>query len=219
MKQRSIRALTSVLAAVLLLASVTADARMYRYRDDSGRLVISNTVPQQASQRGYEILNSQGRVIEVVEPAPTPDEIAAREEAEAQQRQTALQLEQDRALLKRYSGPEDAVNAMNRKIQELETLSQLKRGNIAVIASQLDNERARAADFERSGRDIPEATLQKITRLQNQIDDIEREIAVQNADIEALRNSFIEDIRRLEEITGEQSSLLDPQAEPETATP
>lgn len=221
MNHRSLKGLASALAVTLLLVSATADARMYRYRDDNGRLVISNTVPQQASQRGYEILNSQGRVIEVIEPAPTPEEIAAREAAEERQLQQALREEQDRALLKRFSSPEEAVSAMNRKIQELESLSQLKRGNMAVIASQLDTERSRAADFERSGRDVPETTLQKIERLQAQIDDIEQEIAAQQVDIENLEARFIEDIRRLEEITGETSSLppLQPEDTTESAEP
>ncbi|SDW92659.1 DUF4124 domain-containing protein [Marinobacter mobilis] len=207
MNHRSLKGLAPALAATLFLASATADARMYRYHDDNGRLVISNTVPQQASQRGYEILNNQGRVIEVIDPAPTPEEIAAREAAEERLRQAALREAEDRALLKRFSTPEEAVSAMKRKIQELESLSQLKRGNMAVIASQLDAERSRAADFERSGRDVPEATLQKIERLQSQIDDIEREIAQQQDDIESLKARFIDDIRRLEEITGESSSL------------
>lgn len=207
MTHRSTRVLASTLAATLLFMSVSADARMYRYRDENGRLVISNTVPQQASQRGYEILNDQGRVVQTIDPAPTAEEIAAREAEAERQRQEAEQLERDRALLKRFSNPEEAVSAMNRKIQELESLTQLKRGNMSVIVSQLDNERSRAADFERSGRAVPEATLQKITRLQNQIRDIEQEIAIQNVEIENVRASFIEDIRRLEQITGEASSL------------
>lgn len=212
MIQRSLRATTSALAAALLLAAATADARMYRYHDDSGRLVISNTVPQQASRRGYEILNDQGRVIEVIAPAPTAEEIAAREAEEERQRQAALREEQDRALIKRFSTPEEAVNAMTRKIQELESLTQLKRGNMAVIGNQLDTERSRAANFERSGQAIPEATLLKIDRLQSQIDDLEQEIADQQADTERVRARFIEDIRRLEQITGETSSLQAPQA-------
>ena len=100
---------------------------------------------------------------------------------------------------------------MHRKIRELQGLNQLKRGNISVIVSQLDSEQSRAADLERSGRDIPEATLEKIRRLEAQIRDIEREINSQNANIKALRERFEADIERLEEITGEERTLpLDP---------
>ncbi|MDX1755124.1 MAG: DUF4124 domain-containing protein [Marinobacter sp.] len=205
--------LSSALAVSLLVAALPADARMYRYQDENGRTVISSTVPQQASQRGYEILDNSGRVIKTIDPAPTPEEIAAREAQEARQRQLERQQERDRTLLKRFSHPDEAVRAMERKLQELEGLTQLKRGNISVIANQLDSEQARAADLERSGREIPEATLQKINRLQNQILDIEEEIEEQKAEIDRVRARFVEDIERLEIITGKPANL------PYTASP
>lgn len=201
------RLIPLLIAVVLTLASGVADARMYRYQDDNGQMVISNTVPQEASVRGYEILNAQGRVIERVAPAPTADEIAAREAAEQRELDAARQQELDRALLLRFSHPDEAVRAMHRKVRELEGLNQLKRGNISVIVSQLDNEQSRAADLERAGREIPDATLQRIDRLQAQIDDIEREIEAQNMDIRTIREAYLDDITRLEEITGRERTL------------
>ncbi|MGM0767795.1 MAG: DUF4124 domain-containing protein [Pseudomonadota bacterium] len=198
-------------ASALLLAATVAEARMYRYTDENGQTVISNTIPQEASRRGYDILNTKGRVIESVDPAPTAEEIAAREAEEQRQEALERQQQQDRELLKRFSHPDEAVRAMHRKIRELEGLNQLKRGNISVIVSQLDNEEGRAADMERSGRKVPESTLEKIRRLESQIREIEREIASQNAEIQTLRDGYEADIKRLEEVTGEQRSLpLDP---------
>ncbi|MDC0663976.1 DUF4124 domain-containing protein [Marinobacter sp. SS21] len=205
--KRTTNILSSALAVSLLLAATIADARMYRYKDENGRTVISSTVPQQASQRGYEILDNRGRVINTIAPAPTPEEIAAREAEVARQHQLQLQQERDLALLKRFSHPDEAVRAMERKLQELESFGQLKRGSISVLANQLDSEQTRAANLERSGRDIPAATLQKIQRLQNQILDVEQEIAEQNAEIDKVRARFVEDIIRLETITGEPATL------------
>ncbi|MDF0749935.1 DUF4124 domain-containing protein [Marinobacter sp. 71-i] len=193
------------------MSASIAEATMYRYTDENGQVVISNTIPQEATERGYDILNSNGRVIETIDPAPTEEEIAAREAEEQRQEEAARQRELDRKLLERYSHPDEAVRAMHRKIRELQGLNQLKRGNISVIVSQLDSEQSRAANLERSGRDIPEATLEKIRRLEAQIRDIEREINSQNADIKALRERFEADIERLEEITGEERTVpLDP---------
>src|SRR5690554_258047 len=184
---------------------------MYRYTDESGQLVISNTVPQEASTRGYEILNSQGRVVERVAPAPTEEELRRREEEKRLQEQAEIRRKEDQALLRRYRHPDDAVRALHRKIRELEGLNQLKRGNISVIESQLDSEHSRAADLERSGRDIPETTLQKIDRLESQIRDIEKEIESQQAEIRQVKEQYLQDIERLEAITPHQRSLpLDP---------
>lgn len=194
-------------AAFGLLFAAGAQATMYRYTDENGRLVISNTIPQEATKRGYDILSNNGRVVETVAPAPTAEEIAAREAEKERQKQLELQQEQDRLLLKRFSHPDQAVRAMHRKIRELEGIIQLKRGNISVISSQLDSEQSRAADMERAGRDIPETTLEKIRRLEAQIRDIEREISAQRQDIGEMKKAYESDIKRLEEITGETRTL------------
>ena len=195
-------------ASALILGMAThAAANMYRYTDESGQVVISSTIPQEATKRGYDILGNNGRVIETIPPAPTKEEIAAREAEKQRQKELAEQREKDRQLLKRFSHPDQAVKAMHRKIRELEGLIQLKKGNISVISSQLDSEQSRAADMERAGRDIPESILEKIRRLESQIRDIEREIASQTQEIEELRRAFEADIERLEEVTGEVRTL------------
>lgn len=200
----------SVKATALALAlgfSTQVAANMYRYTDENGQIVISSTIPQEATKRGYDILSNNGRVIETIPPAPTEEEIAAREAEKQRQKELAEQREKDRALLKRFSHPDQAVKAMHRKIRELEGLIQLKRGNISVLSSQLDSEQSRAANMERAGREIPEATLEKIRRLESQIRDIEREITSQTQEIEELRKAFEADIERLEEVTGEARTV------------
>ncbi|MGM0951741.1 MAG: DUF4124 domain-containing protein [Pseudomonadota bacterium] len=197
----------ALLAALGILVSTGVQAGMYRYKDENGQLVISNTIPQEATKRGYEILGNNGRVVETVAPAPTEEEIAAREAKKERERQAELQRQEDKKLLDRYSHPNQAVRAMHRKVREMEGIIQLKRGNISVISSQLDSEQSRAADMERSGRDVPEASLDKIRRLESQIDDIEQEIADQRRQIEDMKDLFKADIKRLEEVTGEERTL------------
>ncbi|WP_264766197.1 DUF4124 domain-containing protein [Marinobacter fonticola] len=181
---------------------------MYRYKDDNGRLVISNTVPSENSTRGYEILNSRGRVVDVVEPAPTEEELAAREAEKQRMAQAQKRRQSDADLLRTFSHPDDAVRALQRKLQELDSLVQLKRGNISVIESQLEEQQSKAADLERAGREVPENLLTRIDRLRSQIREIEKEIAVQNMETQAIREAYEEKIERLETITGEKRTLL-----------
>jgi len=196
-------------SALLLTLGITTQtqAGMYRYTDEQGQLVISNTIPQQATKGGYDILNSNGRVTETIPPAPTEAEIAAREAEKQRQHELTLQREKDARLLKRFSHPDQAIKAMHRKLGELQGLIQLKRGNISVISSQLDSEQSRAADMERNGQKIPDATLSKIYRLESQIRDIEREISWQAQEIDSLKQTFEKDIKRLEKVTGETRTL------------
>jgi hypothetical protein len=211
--QKRLTAFSATASALLLTLGVAtyAEADMYRYMDETGQVVISNTIPQQATKRGYDILNSNGRVVEVIPPAPTEDEIAAREAEKQRQKELAVQRENDAQLLRRFSHPDQAIRAMHRKLDELRGVIQLKRGNISVISSQLDNEQSRAANMERSGQKIPDATLDKIRRLESQIRDIEREISWQTQETDSLIQSFEADIKRLEKVTGETRTLsLDP---------
>jgi predicted RNase H-like nuclease (RuvC/YqgF family) len=207
----------ALLTTIGMLASTGAQAGMYRYEDENGRMVISNTIPQEATRRGYDILGNNGRVVETVPPAPTAEEIAAREAEKERQRQAEIQSQKDKELLERYSHPDQAVRAMHRKVREMEGMIQLKRGNISVISSQLNNEQSRAADMERAGREVPEASLEKIRRLEAQIDDVEQEIQNQRRQIEEMKDEFKADIKRLEEVTGEQRTL--PLEPPENDSP
>jgi chromosome segregation ATPase len=202
-----IRPAVTASAVTLLLFTAAASGSTYRFTDENGQIVISNTIPQAASKRGYDILNSSGRVIETIDPAPTAEQIAAREARKRFEEKQERRLELDKKLLERFSHPDEAVRAMYRKIRELRGLSQLKRGNISVIESQLDTEQGRAADRERSGREIAEATLEKIRRLESNIRQIEREISAQQAEIDIVKGQFVEDIERLETITGEARTL------------
>ncbi|MBJ6135935.1 DUF4124 domain-containing protein [Marinobacter litoralis] len=208
----------AVLLSAGLLSTAAVQAGMYRYTDENGRLVISNTIPQSATKRGYEIISNNGRVIETIAPAPSAEELAARAAAEERKKQQAAQLEKDRLLLKRFSHPDQAVRAMHRKVQELEGLIALKRGNISVLTSQLDNEQRRAAEMERAGQKVPDATLKKIYRLEGQVRDIEREIAAQRLEIDTVAKRFLSDIERLEEITGSERTLPLTDAEAETTS-
>jgi len=149
-------------AAVMALSLVgTAEAAMYRYTDENGRMVISNTIPQEATKRGYDILGNNGRVVETIPPAPTDEEIAAREAEKQRQKELAAQQEQDRQLLKRYSHPDQAVRAMYRKTRELEGLIQLKRGNISVIPANWTVNRAGLRTLSVPGAPFPSPCWKK----------------------------------------------------------
>jgi len=196
-----------VVACELTLLSVTAEARLYRYEDANGRVVISNTVPQEAVAGGYQILNSQGRVVETVEPAPTEEELAARAaEAEAQ-RQAEIRRQQDLVLIQRYSGPNDAVRAWNRKREELEGITDIRKGNITVLQRQLESEQTKAADLQRAGREIPDSILLSISRLEGQIAALEQDIEEQAERTPALAKEYKADIERLEQITERPRTL------------
>ncbi|WNO09317.1 hypothetical protein [Teredinibacter sp. KSP-S5-2] len=152
---RALRA--AIICIPLLFSSVThAEAYLYRYLNDKGVKEIGHAIPPEYAQNGYEVLNRQGQVIKVVEPAPTNEEIAIKEEQRLAQEQYAI-------LKRRYSSTADIESAKRRKLANLETNIAILRGNINSVQSTIDGLMTKAANIERQGRQIPANILQELT--------------------------------------------------------
>lgn len=180
-------------------------ANLYRYKDENGVTALSLSIPPHLVKNGYEILGSNGRVIEVVPPALTVEQIQERDKkaaeavllAEEQKRQQ----EADAALLKLYSHPNDAVRVLKRKLLDIKDYISLKNGNISVIKSQLEQEETKAANMERTGRKVPDSTLNKIAQQKEKIIEIQKDIEVKRNEIPVLTLAFDKIIKRLEFLT------------------
>jgi len=205
-----------VLCGCVLAVAVTATAasNLYRYRDSNGTVVIGASVPPEYVKHGYEILSSTGRVLEVVPRAPTPEEIAAREAAEEQARQERELAKQraaeDALLLRLYGGPEGALQVRDRRLQELGGIISIKRGNLQVATTQIEETEAQAAAFERSGREVPEDLHANLQRLQNHARELEREVAHSEAELENVKREYelkIDRLRQLKAAQEEQASI------------
>lgn len=187
----------------------TYAANLYRYKDENGVTALGLNIPPHLVRNGYEVLGSNGRVIKVVPPALTPEQIAARDAKEAEKARLAeeakKQKEEDQALLKLYSHPDDAVRVLKRKLQDIDDFISLKNGNITVIKGQLSQEEAKAANMERTGKKIPDNILNKIEQQKQKIIEIENDIEVKRNEIPVLKLVFDKIIKRLELITNKKS--------------
>lgn len=203
-----------ILAGLVLLVASSRPAQaqnLYRYQDSQGNPVITSTLPDEALKRGYKVIDSSGRVLKTVPPAPTQEELErkARQQAQESARAEARkkQQEKDNLLLRTYSGPDDAVRAMQRKMQELSSLIGLKEGNLSLLQSQLQNEQTKAANAERAGKSVPANVMRKIQNLRDQIQALKRKIAAQQADIGKVKEGYLKKIKRLETLTGKKRTL------------
>ena len=59
------KSLTSVVLLAVISSSAFSD-NLYRYKNDVGGTVVDWHVPAEYAGRGYEVLNAQGEVVEVV---------------------------------------------------------------------------------------------------------------------------------------------------------
>lgn len=149
---------TLMFSLLCYAAASTADSsvRYYRYVDAKGVTVLDRQgVPSDLIYKGYEVLNDQGRVVQVVAPAPS-----------LQERQKALddkaKASSDAQLLRLYSTLEDVDRAKARKLAELDSVISVARGNLASLRTQQANLQSQAADQERAGKQAPEHLVAQI---------------------------------------------------------
>ena len=180
----------------LLLPVVAEAAELYRYVDDKGTTVLSRQgVPPEYIGKGYEVLNDQGRVIQVIAPAPSPEEMKRilADKARASS---------DTQLLRLYSTPEDVERARARKLAELDGLIGVARGNLQSVRTQQANLQSQAADHERAGRAVPAHLLAQIENQKAEQARLKRDIQRYQAARNEADSSFNADRDRLKELLG-----------------
>lgn len=175
----------------LLLPVVANAVELYRYTDEKGTTVLSRQgVPPEHIGRGYEVLNDQGRVVRVVPPAPTGEEMRRLLEDKAR-------AGSDAQLLRLYSTPEDIERAREHKLAELDGLIGVARGNLQSVRTQQANLQSQAADYERAGKAVPAHLLQQIDNQKAEQERLKQGIERYQAAREQASASFDADLARL----------------------
>ena len=170
----------SLMASALLLGSEAVAAKLYRFKVD-GQVVLKDHIPAEYKALGYEILNKSGRLLEVVPPAPTPEELAEHKAleaaAEARQQKVDQQKQEDVKLLRLYEKPEDVERARKRKTEELNTYITLLRRRQDSLEDKLMKARTDAKRFTDRNAPVPEDVEKEITEVRAAMSDINRDIA------------------------------------------
>ncbi|MGQ9426894.1 hypothetical protein ACXYTJ_13785 [Gilvimarinus sp. F26214L] len=161
------------LLLISLASTALAVERYFRYVDEHGVTVMDSRIPPQYVKNGYEVVTPAGRVLEVVPPAPTEAERAAR----AAQRQQEMELaEWDRYLKRRYTSVDDIDAAKDRKLADLEASLAILRANTVSIQAQIEDVQGRAANAERAGRKVPESFLESLRKLRKELKVIQDQV-------------------------------------------
>lgn len=204
--------------AVWAASPLVQAANFYRYTNDYGSIVVDFRVPAEYVNRGYEILNDDGMVIQVVPPALTSEQrnneqARRKRELDASLEQRRLQ-EWDESLLRRYSTVEDIEAARDRALRDLKIRVSILKSNRRSLRQKIENAQARVAEAERVGGKPSSTDLDMIEETKREIDSTERAIADREAQIEAVRADFWADSQRfkqLKEVVELRRSLESPQ--------
>lgn len=191
----------------MLSLSVAATAELYKYTNEDGVTVLDSHVPARYVEKGYTILSSDGRVLEVVPRALTEEEIKERDRrlAEEKRREEARREREiaDQNLLRLYSRPEDVVRARDTKLASIDSFIETSRGNIERLREQKQAIEATLADVERAGGQPSQSSIDRIDSIDERIDQIAAEIESKRQEKAELRASFAADLKRVRELYSE----------------
>ncbi|HEY0285600.1 MAG TPA: DUF4124 domain-containing protein [Pseudomonas sp.] len=167
---------------------------LYRYVDNRGVTVLDTQgVPPEYVGQGYEVLNQRGRVIQVVPPAPTADEIRQAQAAK-------VQADADAQLTHLYSSVADLDRARTRRLAELDALIAVAQGNVQGLVAQQATLQSQAADQERAGRQVPKTLLDQMDDLRGQQQSLKAEIVRYQATRQQADAAFAQDRARLKKL-------------------
>lgn len=213
----------SALVSALLLqvtAPAAESANLYRYTNDEGNVVVDYQVPTRYVAQGYEVLNMEGVVLEVVPRQLTEEEkkvLNAQQELEEAARAEQERLKEwDESLLLRYSTIADIEAAEERALRDLRIRMSILKGNKRSLKQQVENYQAQAADLERRGQEVDVARLVAIEDIQAEIETTDRSINERAREIEEVERAYQRDkdrFRMLLEVVELRKTLLAKQQE------
>lgn len=182
------------LTLALCLPLGVSAAELYRYINDKGVVVLDRTgVPPELIGNGYEVLNDQGRVVQVIPPAPSLEE---RQRLQAEKARASS----DKQLLRLYSSVEDVDRARERKMVELKGVISVAQGNLQSLRTQQGNLQSQAASLERGGREVPEHLLAQIENLKAEQVGLQKDIQRYQDARKQAEAGFVADRARLQQL-------------------
>jgi hypothetical protein len=231
--RRMTRRVVATVAAALVLLGGSALAQkktVYRWVDEDGNVHYTESLPPERGDAGHDVLNDQGLVIDEnqrLTPQKTEDqkseeEIKAEEAAELPRDSSGLprpkplyteaekQQRMDNFLMLRYESEQEITDAMDVEIKQLNYDRRLIEGSQASIMEAWRGEIHEAANRQRAGQSVDDGVQKKITRLQSELAQNNRELAALTAREEKIRADFQAQLERyrflLEKYAEEESS-------------
>jgi len=174
------RIVTLLTIGALCFSVTSASADTYRWKDKEGNTHYGATVPAEYAEQPYDVLNSQGVVIEHVEDTSIPIEVLA--EQQIQGRKPLISNEErlrqsDRLLVVQYRSEDDITNALELQLAQLGYDSRLITQSYDSANTAIRDQIAQAADQQRANLPISEEQQKGIDGLYARRSRDERKLA------------------------------------------
>lgn len=193
----------SLLAAVVLLSTGTAQAAMYRWVDGNGRVHYSDTPPTTYQKSGGIEMSKQGNVIK-----RTQSDAERRAEAERKAEQARIQEEQnrqaqvDRALMATYTTEAEIDLARDRALEHHKLAIKGAEIRGTAVNATLADLKQRIANIEKAGRPVGTGLTDQLEQANREKQDLKRVIQNNQEAMEKVREKYAADKARFRQLSG-----------------
>ena len=189
------------LLGLLLGIATPAMANKYKcWTNSDGIRECGHSVPPEYAQQRIEILNDKGIVIEVEEPAKTPqqleEEARAAELREQQAQREAEKRLRDRVLLSTFTTERDLHLYYQDKTSSIRSQIDIARANNNSLQDELDDMQKSAANLERRGQTPSDELLEEMKETKRRIANNQTFIAGKEQEIEELNQQRDAELER-----------------------
>lgn len=209
-----------IIVSIGLAFSLPAQATMYKWVDDKGKVHYGDTIPPEYAKQGSAQLNKSGVVVKKTSAALTPEQIKARDEAEAKEKAdktaAAEQQRRDKALLATYTDFKEIDLALQRNLGQVDIQITSNELRIKSIQGRLDGLKKQEASFVQRKKPVPPDITSGIKSTEEEMGRFRGNIANLLKEKEGLRNRFAADKARFRELKGMPPEAA---ATPAPATP
>lgn len=203
--------------AASLLMSHSANAKLYKWVDDNGRIHYGDKIPAKYSKNQHDVLNSRGDTVKSVGRAKTKEELKAERIAQSaeQDRKTKERLikleaaKQDQLLLDTFSSQRDIIIMRDDKLDSLKANLRLTQSRNKQLETQLRKVSARIENLELSNRKVPENLSKQVEVIGQQMDKNNDSIDRKTKEMAELKAQFEKDLLRFRKLKGITTPMPD----------
>lgn len=198
---------------LLLLCSLPAQAKLYKWVDENGQTHFGDKVPNQYLNKEHKELNQQGATVNTWPPAETEEQRLEKLKSDRvrkeEQKQAELKAKRDRVLLDTYTTERDLVAAKTARLDAVASQLQLSESLIADTERKLEATEKQITAIKASGNKVPKNISDKMVREEKQLV-THRKIAQGHLDRrQKINTQFDGYIERFRELKAEKQRIKD----------
>ena len=177
-------------------------ARLYRYINGEGIVVIDDKIPPAYVAQGYDILSSTGQLLDTVEPSVPQNAV----EKALRKKALAAREKEDRFILISYSSVSEIQAAMARKLGQLDREVKGINTNIKGSKRRIAFEQQRAANYQRGGRAVPKNVTETLFELELEVKKSESLLELKEEEYEKMEERYQGYIERYRQLKAQKDA-------------